>query len=64
MGETIKTVVDLIKLTPFRPLDGEIPKEVWYIKKVSFNHLRVFECIAFVHISKDESKNLDVKTKE
>jgi len=63
-GEIIKTVVDLINLTPSRPLDGKIPEEVWYKRKASFNHLRAFGCRAFVHISEDERKKLDAKAKE
>ena len=31
-------------------------------KYVSYNHLRVFECKAFVHIPKDERSKLNVKT--
>jgi len=62
-GEAIKTAVDLINLTPLRPLDGEIPEEVWCKKKASFNHLRVFGCRVFVHIPKDERKKLDDKAK-
>jgi len=48
----------IINLTPSRSLDEEIPEEVWYKKKISFNHLRVFRCIAFVHIPNDERKKL------
>jgi len=55
-GGAIKTAVDLINLTPLRPLDGEIPEEVWYKKKTFFNHLRVFGCRTLVHIAKDERK--------
>jgi len=56
-GEAIKIAVDLINLTPSRPLDGEISEEVWYKKKASFNHLRVFRCRSFVHIPNDERKS-------
>ena len=63
-GEVMKTVVDLINLSPSRPLNGEIPEEVWSGKKASYSHLRVFECKAFVHISKDERAKLDAKAKE
>jgi len=63
-GETIKIIVYLINLTPSIPLDGEISEEVWYKKKASFNHLRVFRCKSFFHIPKDERKKLDVKAKE
>jgi hypothetical protein len=47
-GEAIRTAADLINLTPSRPLNGEIPDDVWYGKKASYGHLRVFGCRAFV----------------
>ena len=60
----MKTVVDLVSLSPSRPLNGKIPKEVWSRKKASYGHLRVFGCKAFVHILKDERAKPDVKAKE
>ena len=62
-GEAVKTTVALINLSPSRPLKGKIPEEVWYRKKASYNHLKVFGCRAFVHIPKDERAKLDAKTK-
>jgi len=62
-GEEVKTVFDWINLSPSIPLNGEIPKEVWFGKKASYGHLRVFGCKAFVYISKDERSNL-AKAKE
>ncbi|KAK2457000.1 hypothetical protein QL285_004317 [Trifolium repens] len=63
-GEDIRTAADLTNLTPSRPLNGEIPDEVWYGKKASYGHLRAFGCRAFVHVPKDERAKLDAKTKE
>lgn len=63
-GEAVRTAVDLINLSPSRPLNGEIPDEVWYGKKASYGQLRVFGCRAFVHVPKDERAKLDTKTKE
>jgi len=60
----VRTAVDLINLSPSRPINGEIPDEVWYGKKASYGHLRVFGCRAFVHVPKDERAKLDAKTKE
>jgi len=60
----VKTVVDLINLSPSSPLNGEIPEEVWSGKKASYGHLRVFGCKAFVHIPKDEKAKLDAKANE
>jgi hypothetical protein len=63
LGEAVRTAVDLINLTPLRPLNGEIPDEVWYGKKASYD-LRVFGCGAFVHVPKDERAKVNAKTKE
>ena len=38
-------------------------ERVWTRKDVSYDHLRVFGCKAFVHIPKDERLKLDVKAK-
>ena len=40
-----------------------IPNNVWYGKDVSYDHLRVFGCKAFVHVPKDERLKLDAKTR-
>ncbi|KAD2804590.1 hypothetical protein E3N88_37967 [Mikania micrantha] len=46
-----------------RTLAERVKYRVWRGKYVSYNHLRVFGCKAFVHIPKDERSKLDVKTK-
>ena len=63
-GEAMRTTVDLINLSPSYPLKGDIPKRVWTGKFVSFGHLRVFGCSAFVHVPRDEQSKLDSKTKQ
>lgn len=63
-GEAMRTAVDLINLSPSVPLDSDIPKRVWTGKEVSYKHLRVFGCRAFVYIPKDERSKFDVKSKQ
>ncbi|KAI4299912.1 hypothetical protein L6164_033332 [Bauhinia variegata] len=63
-GEAMRTAVDLINLSPSVPLSGDIPERVWKGKDVSYKHLRVFGCRAFVHISRDERFKLDGKSKQ
>ena len=58
------TIVDLIKLSPSDALDGDIPKRVWTGKDISYEHLHVFGCKAFVHIPKDERAKLDANSKQ
>ena len=62
-GEAMRTAVDLINLSPSVPLNGDVPERVWRGKDVSYDHLRVFGCRAFVHIPKDERSKLDDKAK-
>ncbi|CAL9011600.1 unnamed protein product [Prunus brigantina] len=63
-GEALMTVVDPINLSPSAPLNGDVPNKFWSGKDVSYNHLKVFGCGAFVHIPKDERSKLDAKSKE
>ena len=63
-GEAMRIVVDLINLSPLYPLEGDIPEKVWTRKFVSFKHLRVFGCRAFVHVPRDKRSKLDSKTKQ
>jgi transposase InsO family protein len=49
-GEAMKTVIDLINLSLSVPLNCDFPQRVWTGKDVSFEHLRVFGCRAFVHV--------------
>lgn len=60
----MRIVVDLINLFPSTLLDSDVPNSVWKCKDVSYKHLRVFGCRAYVHIPKDERSKLDDKTKE
>jgi len=58
------TAVCLINLSPSVPLDGDVPQRAWTGKNVSYKHLRVFGCRAFVHIPRDERSKLDKKIKQ
>ena len=62
-GEAMRTSIDLISLSPSVPLKGDVPERVWTKKDVSYDHLRVFCCKAFIHILKDEKSKLDVNAK-
>ncbi|XP_057972666.1 uncharacterized protein LOC131160801 [Malania oleifera] len=42
----------------------DVQEMVWTRKNVSYDHLRVFGCKAFVHIPKDERSKPDVKTQQ
>jgi len=55
--------VHVINITPTTILDNEVLDKIWLGKNVSYDHLHVFNCNAFVHITKDERSKLDVKTR-
>ena len=63
-GEALMTAVYLINLSPSYPLQGDVPNRFWYNNDVSYDHLKVFGCKAFVHISQDERLKLDAKTRQ
>jgi hypothetical protein len=61
--EALLATIYLINLSPSYPLQGDVPNKVFYGKKVSYDHLKVFGCKAFIHISQDERSKLDSKTR-
>ena len=61
-GEALMIAVYMINRSPSVTLDGAIPQRVWIGKDVSYRHLKVFSCIANVHIAKDKRGKLDTKT--
>ena len=58
-GEALNTVVHVLNLTPCVPLEFDVPDRIWSDNEISYDHLRVFGCKAFVHIPKDERSKLD-----
>jgi len=52
-GEALYTVAHVINLSPDVVLQTDVPNRVWYGKNVSYSHLCVFGCKAFVHVPKD-----------
>ena len=47
----------LINRSPSTPLDEDIPQRLWTGKDVLYRHLKVFSCLAYVHITKDKKGN-------
>ena len=46
---------------PLVPLDFDISQRVWTGKDVSYSHLKVFGCKAFMHVPKEQRSKLDDK---
>ena len=63
-AEALSTAAYLINGSPTKTLGDKTPFEVWYGKKPSVKHLKVFGCAAYSHVAKDERKKLDSKTKK
>ena len=62
-AEALSTATYLVNRSPTKALDGKTPFEAWNGKKPNVNHLRVFGCAAFSHVSKEDRKKLDPKAK-
>ncbi|KAL6315899.1 hypothetical protein AAG906_013243 [Vitis piasezkii] len=62
-GEALNIVVHVLNLTPCVPLEFDVSDRIWSDNEISYDHLHVFQCKAFVHIPKDERSKLDAKTR-
>ena len=51
----------LINRSPSAPLGFDVPKKVWTGKQISYNHLKVFVCKAFIHVPKEQRSKVDDK---
>jgi hypothetical protein len=63
-GESLSIALYLINLLPSYPLQGDVQHMVFYDKEVSYEHVKVFGCKAFVYISQNERPKLDSKTRQ
>ena len=59
----LKIIVYVMNMSPSVPLEGDIPQRVWKGKDMSYRYLRVFNCLAYVHIAKDQRGKLDPKSR-
>ena len=57
------TTTYLINRSRSTPLDGDVPQRVWTGKDVSYRHLKVFDCLSYIHVAKDKRGKLDPKTR-
>jgi len=53
--------VYLKNCTPTRSVVSKIPYEAWHGRTPISKHIRVFRCLAFVHIPKEKWKKLDYR---
>ena len=62
-AEALMTVLYVINRLSSVPLDGDIPQRVWTGKDISYQYLKVFSCLAYMHGAKDRQENLNPKTR-
>ena len=53
-AEALTTTTYVINRSPLAPLDGDVPQRVWTCKDISYRHLKVFDCLSYVHVAKDK----------
>lgn len=63
-AEAVNTAAYLINRGPSVPLELRIPDEEWSGKEVKLSHLKVFGCLAYVHVSDHNRNKLDSKSKK
>ena len=61
-AEALSTACYLKNRSPARALDGVTPYQALTGRKPDVKHLRIFGCICYAHIPKDERKKLDSKS--
>jgi hypothetical protein len=60
-AEAVTTVVYIMNQTPITIVHGMTPKEKLIGKKPDVSHLKMFGCIAYVHVPNEKRSKLDPK---
>ena len=55
-GDALNAQIHVWNLLPTSTLKGMTPYEAWFKRKPDVSHLRVWGCLAYVHIQKDKRK--------
>ncbi|KAK4325723.1 hypothetical protein Pmani_003666 [Petrolisthes manimaculis] len=61
-AEALSTACYLKNRSPARALNGKTPCQALMGKKPSVHHLRIFGCVCYAHVPKDERRKLDPKS--
>jgi hypothetical protein len=62
--EAIATAVYIMNRTPTVVIHGMIAEEKFIRKKPDVSHLKVFGCIAYVHVPHEKKSKLDPKVEK
>ena len=52
-AEALMKAVYVINKSPSVILDGDVPPRVWTGRDISYWHLRVFDCLSYIHVAKN-----------
>ena len=63
-AEAVATAVYIMNRTPTAAVHGMTPEEKYTGKKPDISHLKVFGCIAYVHIPDERRTKLDPKAEK
>ena len=63
-SEVVHTAVYIMNRTPRAAVHGMTPEERFTCKKPDVSHLKVFGCIAYVHVPDELRKKLDPKAEK
>jgi ATP-binding cassette subfamily B (MDR/TAP) protein 1 len=63
-ADAVNTAAYLINRGPSVPLNCGLPEEAWTGKEVNLSHLRVFGCIAYMHIELEDRDKFDAKSRK
>jgi hypothetical protein len=63
-AEAVATTVYIMNRTPTAVVHGMTPEEKFIGKKPNVSHLRVFGCIAYVHVPNEKRSKLDPKVEK
>ena len=62
--EAVNMACYTLNRSPRAVHDGKVAEEVWIGKEVDYSLMRIFECLAYVHIPIEERSKLDSKSKK
>ena len=63
-AEALSTAVYLQNRSVTKALNKMTPYQAWRDERPTVNHLRIFGCTGFAHVSNDERKKLDSKARK
>ena len=62
-AKALMAVIYVINRSPSTTLACDVPQRVWTGRDASYRHLRVFGCLAYIHVAKDKRGKLDPNTR-